>query len=110
VEIRTDDRPGAVLELLLVLVEPDQPGHIRGQQIQRELDAPESAAQRDRQGACQGSLADAGHILQQHIPFAQHRHRRQVDGFIFSDNHFLYVFPQLPGSFSNLGHLSENDG
>ena len=82
------------LEVLRLLVEPVDAGDIRRQQIGRELDAPEGAAQRDGQGACQRRLADAGHVFHQDVALAQHGRQRQVDDVVLADDDFLDVGAQ----------------
>jgi hypothetical protein len=49
------------------------------------------AAEAQRQRARQHRLAHAGHIFEQHVPFAQQRNDQRVDDLLFADNDFLDV-------------------
>ena len=51
-----------------------------GQQVGRELDALEGAAERARQRLGQHRLADAGHVLDEHVALAEQRDQQQLDG------------------------------
>ena len=58
--------------------------HVGGHQVGGELDAPERAVQRFRQGAGERRLAHARHVLNQHMPPAQQRNQRIFDNFLLA--------------------------
>ncbi len=84
-------RAGHELEAPRLLVEDADAGNVAGQQVGRTLNAPEVAAETQRQRARQHRLAHAGHILQQHVAFAQQRNEQRVDDLLFADDDFLDV-------------------
>jgi len=92
---------GAIFELLRLLVEEADAGHVAGQQVRRELDAAEGRPQRNRHRLGQGGLAGAGHILQQDMPLAQDGRENQVDDVLFAHDDALHVLTYAPGSVRN---------
>ena len=98
-----EDRAGTELEGLLLLVEERDSGDVAGQQVGRELDAPEAAAQGPGQALGQGGLADARHVLQQNVTLAEQRHQRKLDDLALADDYPLNVrFDLLGGIFQHL--------
>jgi hypothetical protein len=74
-----EHRPGMELEPAAGLVEDRHTGHVGGQQIGRELDPPPLPADRRRNRAGQRGLADAGHVLEQHVTLGEQRGQGQPD-------------------------------
>ena len=74
-----EDRPALEDELILPGIPYAHPEYVAGQQIRRQLDPVEYAvdAAGDRVG--QDGLADARHVLQQHVPTRQQRHQHAAD-------------------------------
>ena len=70
-----EDRARPELELLRLLVVDRQAGDVRRQQVRRELDAPERAAEAAGDRLGQHGLAGARHVLDQQVPAAQQRDR-----------------------------------
>ena len=71
--------PGFEAERLggaLVDADADEVGR---QQIGRELDPLPAAVDRGRQRLGQAGLADAGHVLDEEVPFGEQAHHRQLD-------------------------------
>ena len=62
------DRPSAELELARPLIVDRDTGHVRRQQIGRELDALERAARGARQTLGEHRFAHAGHVFDQQVP------------------------------------------
>ena len=98
------DRARPELELLGLLVVDREAGHVGGQQVRRELDAPEGAAEAAREGLGQHRLADAGHVLDQQVALAQQRHQRQPHLVVLADDDPLDVGDDLLARFLDLGH------
>ena len=98
--IRQDDlrHDGAcpVFELAGLLVEYVDAGNIGGQEIGRELDAAESAAQRPRQRLRQRRLAHAGHVLQQDMAVGEESNQKQFDRRRLSDDDASDLLLNLP--------------
>ena len=90
-------RAGPELELAGLLVEYADARDIRRQQVRRELNALEHALQRAGQRLGQRRLADAGHILQQHVPLAQEGDQQQIDDLLFPHDDAADIGPQRPG-------------
>ena len=59
------------LEVALFLVVDADPGHVAGQQVGGELDAPDRAVDAARERLRQLRLADAGHVLDQEVAFGE---------------------------------------
>ena len=66
-----EDRPCAQDERAVAAARDVGAGDVGGQQIGRELDAPEVAAERGRERLDERRLRDAGHALEQHVPSCQ---------------------------------------
>jgi hypothetical protein len=101
-----EDRAGAKLEFLALLVEDVDARHVGGEHVRRKLDAAKRAADAERQRPRQHGLADARHILDQQVAFAQHRQQRQAHLVVFADNHLAYVFGDAVGNRLNNFHVS----
>ncbi len=97
------DRARPELELLRLLVVDRQPGHVRGQQVRRELDAPEGAAQAARDGLGEHGLAGAGHVLDQQVALAEQRHEREAHLLVLAHDDALDVGDDLFAGFLD-GH------
>src|SRR3712207_7858465 len=63
---RSEDRPRAENEV--ATAERHRPGHIRGQQVGRELDAAELGAEGARRRVREQRLRHSGYALEQHVP------------------------------------------
>ena len=86
-----DHRAGPKLELAALLIEDRDTGDIGRQQVGRELDALERAADRARDRLRQHGLAGARHIFQQHMAFAHQRDQHQLNRLTLADNHFFDI-------------------
>ena len=87
--------PGPELELLGLLVVDRQAGHVRRQQVRRELDPPEAAAEAPGDRLGEDGLAGARHVLDQEVAAAQQRDERQPDLVVLADDHALDVGEDL---------------
>ena len=65
------DRAGPVFEATRLLVEDIDPGHVAGEEVRRELDALEGAADRARDRFGEHRLADPGDVLDQDVTAAE---------------------------------------
>ena len=54
------------------------------QEVARELDAPQLAADGLGEGARERGLADAGHVLDEQVPAREERHERELDGVLLA--------------------------
>ena len=75
-----EDRPGLELELAPFLVVGVDPGDVARQQVGRELNAPHRAVDGPGEGLGEHRLADAGHVLDEQVPFGQQHDQREPDG------------------------------
>ena len=66
-------------ELARALVEHAHARDVARQHVRRELDARERAVERARQRTRQRRLADARHVLDEHVPLGQQRHHGALD-------------------------------
>ena len=105
-----EDRAGPKLEFLVALVEERHPGDVAGQQVGRELDAAERAVERPRHGPGQHGLADARHVLDQHVPLAQQRHQQQVDDVALADDHPPNIVPRPLRHRADRPHVQHQGG
>ena len=78
----------ALLELHLPGLDVDEgvARHIRGHQVGGELNAAEGTVQGLRQGAGQGGLAHARHVLDEDMALAQEGDQRIFDGLLLADD------------------------
>ena len=97
------DRPGAELELLGLLVEDREAGHVRRQHVRRELDASEAAAQAARDGLGQHGLAGARHVLDEQVALAEQGDEREAHLVVLADDDALDVGDDLLAGFLD-GH------
>ena len=67
------------LEVVAGTVPDRRAGHVRRQEVGRELDAPPRAADRLGDGLGERRLADAGHVLDQEVTLGEQTHEREVD-------------------------------
>ena len=81
-----------------------------GQQIRRELDPPERAAEASGDGLGEDRLAGAGHVLDQQVPLAQQPDERQPHLVVLAHDHALYVGDDLFSRFLDLGHVTDPSG
>jgi hypothetical protein len=73
-----------------------------GEQVRRELDAPERHPQRLREGLDQRRLGDPGDPLQEDVAPAQERHQEQLDGLLRADVDLPDRRPQRPRDAAHL--------
>ena len=85
------DRAGTELELLFGLVIDGDAGHVAGKHVGRKLDAAEGAVQRAGETARQHRLADARHVLDQHVSLAQQADDNHFHGRALADDHLFQI-------------------
>ena len=85
----------ALVQLLLpgFQVEHGETGDIRRKHVGGELNTPEAAAQRGGQRRRQRRLAQAGHILDEHMPRANHGYQHEIDDVVLADDHLPDIVP-----------------
>ena len=89
-----EDRPALEDELpRCALVDADAED-VAGQQVGRELDAAERAVDAPGDGPRENRLADAGHVLQQHVPAGQQGRQHLADGLALAQQDRLDVVLQ----------------
>ena len=98
------DRAGPELELLGLLVVDRQAGHVRREEVRRELDAPEAAAQAPRDRLGKHGLAGAGNVLDQQVAAAEQRDEGQPDLVMLADDHVLDVGEDLLSGLLEVRH------
>ena len=99
------DGPFLIFHFTRLEVYQGEAGHVGGHQVGGELDASEGTVQRPGQGAGQGGLAHAGHILNQHMPPAQQRDEGILDGLLLSDDDLCDVILQGSDDPPGLLHM-----
>jgi hypothetical protein len=72
-----EDRAGTEFEVAPLLIEDVDAGDIAGKQIGGELNAPEGAVHRPRDGLGEHRLADAGYVLDEHVTLRHQPHEGQ---------------------------------
>ena len=80
----------------------DDAGDVGRQQVGRELDALERAADRARERFGKHRLADAGNVLDQHVAAAQKRDQQEVHGGSLADDDLLDVVGHPVGDLVNI--------
>ena len=71
--------PGLELEVALLLVEDVHAGDVGGQEVRRELDAPERTVDRAGDRLREHRLADARHVLDQQVALGDQGDEREAD-------------------------------
>ena len=98
------DRARPELELARLLVEDRQARDVRGQQVRRELDPPERAAEAAGDGLREHRLAGPGHVLDEQVPTTEERHEGEADFVMLADDDALDVGQDAVTGFLDLGH------
>ena len=82
---------GAELDVELLARRPVDPGadDVGGQQVGRELDAGERAADDAGQRLDRQGLGQAGHALEQAVAPGEQAHEQALDGAVLADDHLL---------------------
>ena len=92
------------LEVVDLLVECAHAGHVGRQQVRCELDAAEGAVKRSGEGLRQHRLADAGHVLDEQVTFAEQGHEAEANLVLFIDDRPAHIGKH------RIGHSSDNFG
>ena len=100
------DRAGMELHLAGLEIDHGKAGHVAGHHVGRELDAVEGAVQRFRQGAGQGRLAGAGHVLDQHMSLAKHGDQQKLDHLVLADDDLADVLFQCRNDLARIEHTT----
>ena len=98
-------RAGDKLKVARLLVKDAHAGYITGQEIGRTLEPPKVDAQRHRQRTRQHRLADARHILQQHMPLTEQRNHQRLHHLSLADDHLFHIPDNRLGKPLNLLHV-----
>jgi hypothetical protein len=69
-----------------VIVQHVRARDVRGQQIRRELDAPEAQAERLGDAAHEQGLGEPWHTHEQRVPPSEQRHEQRVHHFFLADH------------------------
>ena len=96
--------PGRNSNSLGLLVVDREAGHVGRQQVRRELDPAERAAEAARDGLRQHGLAGPGHVLDQDVPAAQQGDEREADLVVLADDDALDVGNDPLAGFLDLRH------
>jgi hypothetical protein len=83
-------------ELQRGLIEHADAGDVGGEQVRRELDAAKGAPQAARQRLGEGRLADAGHVLDEHMPLAEEGDEQQLDDVVHAHDDAGHVLAHAP--------------
>ena len=100
------DRPGPELELLGLLVVDRQASDIGRQQVRRELDPPERAAEAAGDRLREHGLAGARDVLDQEVAATQEGDQRQPDLVVLPDDHALDVGEDLVADLLDVAHVT----
>ena len=73
-----EDRPVPEPERAALPIEDVDAGDVRREQIGRELHAMEAQLERARERLGEDGLADAGHVLDEHVPLREKAEERQA--------------------------------
>ena len=69
------------------MIEEADAGHIRGQQVRRELDALEVGVDRVREGFHGQGFGKPRHAFDEKMPVAEHAHQEPVDEVVLAHDH-----------------------
>src|SRR5690606_6334301 len=70
-------------------------GHVRGQEVRRELDAAEPDPERLRERVRQRRLPDTRHVLEEHVPAREQRRQREAHDLALSVEDGLHLLDQV---------------
>ncbi len=98
------DRAGPELELLVLLVVDRQAGDVRRQEVRRELDPPEAAAEAAGDRLGKDGLAGSRHVLDQEVAAAKKGDEGQPDFVVLADDHALDVGEDLLAGLLQVRH------
>src|SRR3981081_1627241 len=84
-------RSGPKLEVIELLVESANAGHVRREQVWGELNTPEAAVEGTCERLGQHRLADSRHVLDQEVAFAQKSDQAKPDLFFLVHYGAAYV-------------------
>ena len=98
------DRARPELELLVLLVVDREAGHVRGQQVRRELDPPEAAAEAAGDGLREDRLAGAGHVLDQEVAAAEEGDEGEPDLVVLADDDVFDIGEDLLARLLQVRH------
>ena len=90
-----EDRSLTKGEVARALVVDGDADDVAREEIARELDASQLAADRAGEGACKRRLADAGDILDEEVTTCEESDERELDGILFPFEGPLHGLPQL---------------
>ncbi len=90
--------PGRKTKDAGLLVEHAHPGHVAGQQVGRELDAREAAREGPGQRLGEKGLADAGVVLDDHVPAGEQGDHAGLDHVVLAEDHRADVGGHLAGA------------
>ncbi len=79
-------RAGPELERVALLVEDRDAGDVGRQEVRGELDAPEAAAERTREGLREDGLAGPGNVFDEDVPAAEERDDRELDLVVLAED------------------------
>ena len=99
-----EDRAWPELELLRLLVVDRQSGHVRGQQVRRELDPPEGAAEAPGDGLGEDGLAGARHVLDEQVASTEEGHEGESHLEVLAHDDSFDVGEDLVAGLLDLGH------
>jgi hypothetical protein len=102
--------PRPELEAVLALVVDVRADHVGRQQVGGALDARILGLDRAGQGACQGGLADARVVLDQHVAFREQGHEHVAQHSLGSLHRARDVVPEAGAELCYLGWIELRDG
>ncbi|BDZ57414.1 hypothetical protein GCM10025872_10710 [Barrientosiimonas endolithica] len=110
VDLVGEQQPGeqrtlAEVELAARLVEDVRPGQVRGQQVGGELGAGEAQPERLGDGARGEGLAQAGEVLEQHVPAGQDGREHQLERASLAHDHLLDLVEHCSGRTTGAGDV-----
>ena len=86
-----EHRPERGVELAGLLVVDARADEVGGNQVGRELDAAESAADGLRQRLDGQRLGEPGHAFDQQVALRQRRHQHALEEVVLADDHLLHL-------------------
>ena len=98
------DRTAAQLKIAALLVIDRHAHDVAGQQVGRELQAAELAAQREGQRAHERRFTASGQVVQQHMAAGKYGHQNQFDLAVLADDDFLCFLFEAGGVLGERVH------
>ena len=101
-----EDRSGTESEGAVLGIDDGKAEDVGGQEIGRELDAPEMETQDAGESEGEGGLADAGKVLEEEVTPGEHARHGELDDALLAEHDAVDGFHDVPKPLLRFFHAS----